>query len=772
MDALKKNSFSIYFGGTYEEDWSDAYRLNINYSDRICVDGTCENGIPKPLGELPDIPFAYEYFCAVANMEKAVKNCFDSGFGLDKLYLKLDSSSSIAPIELFRRLLDDSGCDLKYAADITTRCFTETEYNFDKTILEKLNPRLASLSDVLKGLLNDSLCAIHDSRSITYRSPLGAVKTDEPVTLTLRCFSEKIKTARVIINSPHGDFSRLMTKENGQFSTTLIFPQTGAMSYCFLLNGEDKEFWVCPDFRGFFGQTEPQKGGMFRLTVYKSDFKTPDWFKSSIMYQIFPDRFALSDDDTAMKGIEYHKALGQTPELHASINELPKYLPRQGEKNYAPDDFYGGTLKGIEQKLPYLKDLGISVIYLNPIVEARSNHRYDTSDYMRVDPILGSNEDYTNLCNKAAELGIRIINDGVFSHTGADSKYFDLYKNYGGGACEGEASPYYAWYDFRSFPDDYRCWWNIPDLPEVEERNKIWQNYVITDDNSVVKHWIRLGSSGWRLDVADELPDDVLSLIRSNVKAENSETLVLGEVWEDAVTKCGGEGPRNYILGHSLDSVMNYPLRTNILEFLHGRIDSCDLCCFLESQKLNYPEPAYYSLMNLLGTHDVERIKTNLTYDFDVNSLSRDQQAQLQYDTLDMTHAEELEKLAVAIQFMVPGVPSIYYGDECGMTGARDPFNRRPFVFEDSELFRFYKTMCSIRNENVELTKGDVLFTPLSSDVLKIQRTIDDSTITALISRSSRPYKTHLEGKHTNCITGEEIAGQIQLEPYSCLFFK
>ena len=202
---------------------------------------------------------------------------------------------------------------------------------------------------------------------------------------------------------------------------------------------ESSAHWLCPDETGYLGQICPRRESGFRLTVYAPDFQTPAWFRRSIMYQIFPDRFAFSNDDTAEKGIAYHVSLGQSPELHKSLDEPVRYLPRSFEQFYHPDDFYGGTLRGIREKLPYLKELGISCLYLNPIVEARSNHRYDTSDYLKVDPILGDTEDFRDLCRAAGEYGIRILCDGVFSHTGADSIYFNRDGHYpGDGACQNQ----------------------------------------------------------------------------------------------------------------------------------------------------------------------------------------------------------------------------------------------------------------------------------------------------------------------------------------------
>ncbi|MBQ9857529.1 MAG: glycoside hydrolase family 13 protein, partial [Oscillospiraceae bacterium] len=403
------------------------------------------------------------------------------------------------------------------------------------------------------------------------------------------------------------------------------------------------------------------------------------------------------------------------------------YQPRPFEKAYSPDDFYGGTLKGIEEKLPYLKQLGISCIYLNPIVEARSNHRYDASDYLKVDPILGSNEDFSRLCRTAEAMGIRIMLDGVFSHTGADSIYFNRHGNYPGrGACQSKESEFYPWYDFSSYPDKYRSWWGFEDLPEVNELNEQWQDFVISGENSVVKSWLRNGAAGWRLDVADELPDEVLALIRSYAKAEKPDAPILGEVWEDAVIKESYGGRRNYALGYSLDSVMNYPFRNAALDFCHWRIDAYQLRDFLISQQMNYPKPMYYSLMNLLGSHDTDRVRSALATDIVLRSISREDQLRVPFSEEALERANELEKLCAVMQFSIPGVPSVYYGDEQGMCGVNDPFNRMPFKESDSELHKFYTELAGTRNSAPALSVGEACFMAYSRDILMVLRYVNE----------------------------------------------
>ena len=588
----------------------------------------------------------------------------------------------------------------------------------------------------------------HDCTDTGCRKPFGALVCGEKVKLSFKVLSGRVLSADLVLVRGEDRIEYPMTAQKETYTVTFNAPdKTGAWKYLFRIGTKYGTRYLCPDSSMLNAKMTDYEENGFGLTVYLKDFTTPDWFKGCVMYQIFPDRFGFYARATAQRGIKYHKDLGQSPTLHKSLDEPVKYLPSEGETDYYPDDFYGGTLKGVQEKLPYLKTLGVNVLYLNPIVEGRSNHRYDTSDYMKVDPILGTEMDFENLCKKAGEMGIRIILDGVYSHTGSDSVYFNRYGHYGdGGACDGPESRYYGWYSFSSFPNSYKCWWNFKDLPEVNERDAAWQEFIITGHDSVLKTWLRRGASGWRLDVADEIPDDVLALMRQEIKKENPDAPIIGEVWEDAVTKYGPEGPRNYVLGYSLDSVMNYPLRAAVLDFLNFRYSAYEFRNFLLNQKMTYPKPVYYSLMNLMSSHDVVRIRTALATDVVIESLKREQQMELEFTPEKIEKAAVMEKLAAAIQFVLPGVPCIYYGDEQGMTGVRDPFNRMPFR-EDTEntgLFDYYCGLSELRNKNEVLKSGDVEFFALSGDVIAILRydnAKNSQSVLAIINRGDYDFE-------------------------------
>lgn len=739
MDAVKTKS-KVWFGGSFEEHWSNDYRLYVSYHDRRLVTAEKTESGWQPAGgdaeyaallTSPDCPaFVKRYFSAAAEVYAAAQDCLGRGRGLGHLYEHARfAPDPIMAAELMRLMMDDCGFALDAAMNTTLQCCPRYEADdAEIAALEPLQPRTAQVARVLREQAQRLPVALHDSRLPDYRHPFGAVRCGEELTLALRLLCGPVEKAELLLKSDDRTESYPLRRDGDRLSCTFSAPaEPAAYWYVFRLETPRGLRWLGPDSTGYRSVLTANEPEGFRLTVYRQNFDTPAWFRRSVMYQVFPDRFAFSDDGTAEKGIEYHRALGQNPELHGSIDEPVRHTPRPFEKDYSPDDFYGGTLKGIEEKLPYLKELGIGCLYLNPIVEARSNHRYDASDYLKVDPILGSNEDFSCLCEKAAAYGIRVMLDGVFSHTGADSLYFNRYGNYpGAGACQGPHSPYYPWYEFKHFPDDYRSWWGFKDLPEVDERNPVWQDFVVTGQDSVVRQWLRRGASGWRLDVADELPDEVLALIRESAKAEKSDAPILGEVWEDAVLKESYGARRRYALGESLDSVMNYPLRAILLDFIHHRADAYALRDFLISQQMNYPQPMHYALMNLLGTHDTDRIRTAMATPVVLRGLTREAQMALAFDEAEKSRALERERLCAAIQFAIPGVPSIYYGDEQGMWGLGDPFNRAPFREADKELHDYYVNMSARRNGSEALSTGCVKYEASSEDVLTILRYVNN----------------------------------------------
>lgn len=739
MDAVTRIAKTC---GGYDELWSNDGKLSIAYHDersyQLSFDGQNWSVL-----DAADMNTCTYLICSAA-INYAVERCRNSGLSLEFVHEFLPKEcKTLIPAELLRVLLDDCGLGIFDACAIVVRCFGSDSAAPEIPWLHDVQPRTANLQAVLNNALKSFGFAVHDAYDEAYRSPLGAVEDGSEVKLSIRSFGG-VKSAALCVYTDGYSEEFDMQRDGDCFSCGFVPEKPAALWYRFKLCTENGERRLCVGNDGHFSVLSDAANDGFRLTVYKRGFTTPEWFAGRIMYQIFPDRFGFED---ASEGIEYHKALGQTPELHGSINEPVRWLPRSFEKDYAPDDFYGGSLRGITKKLPYLKELGVGVIYLNPIFEARSNHRYDTSDYGKIDPILGNEQDYVNLCAKAARLGIGIINDGVFSHTGADSIYFNRYGSYPTlGAYQGAQSQFYPWYDFRHFPDDYRCWWNFKDLPEVNEQNAAWQDYIIGGNDSIVRRWLRCGASGWRIDVADELPDEVLSLIRDAAKAEKPDSVIIGEVWEDAVIKNSYGKMRNYALGYSLDSVMNYPFRSAVIDFALKRKTAFELRDFLLGQQHNYPQPMYRCLMNLLGSHDVERLHTALAFDYDVKALDRRQQAELTLTEEQALRATRLQRLCAAIQYCVPGVPCLYYGDEECLDGGRDPFNRKPFEPSNIGLHNFYARLGEIRSSSPALTGSSMQILTPSADVFIILRQAGNEKIACVINRSDDYYTVPFSG--------------------------
>jgi glycosidase len=424
-----------------------------------------------------------------------------------------------------------------------------------------------------------------------------------------------------------------------------------------------------------------------------------------------------------MEGLAYHHALGRSEmTLHERWDEQPEYLPRKGEVYYKPTDLFGGDLPGITAELPRLAALGITLIYLNPIFEALSNHRYNTADYLKIDPCLGTDEDFDEMIRTAEQCGVKIILDGVFSHTGDDSVYFNKYGRYETtGAYQSTDSPYYKWYDFYNWPDKYRTWWGFESLPEVDERNPEWIDFIIEGDNSVIKKWLARGASGFRLDVADELPDETIERIRTVLKQHDPESFLIGEVWDDATSKYSYGQLRKYAHGRELDSVMNYPFADHTASYLNGEITAFAYRDFLSYQRDRYPAEMYYALMNMLSTHDSARIRTRLT-GVDAKAFSREEQAAFEPTPEQALRSADLHRLAVILQFSLPGIPSVYYGDEFGMTGLLDPFNRKPLVRSGKDLVELHTRLAAFRRDHICMRTGYASFHAATDGAVAILR--------------------------------------------------
>lgn len=559
----------------------------------------------------------------------------------------------------------------------------------------------------------DNVTIYHNSQDLSFRKPFGAVRVDTKVELFLEAQVNIHEVFLNIIDSNNEMRIIPMNKKTleygkEKYSIVLELNKVGVVKYYF-------SFKINEDIV-YYGNNEEELGGEgqiyyhnpkgFQITVYEEAL-VPNWYKHGVIYQIFVDRFYNGNENGLVSNPKKNSF------IYGRWDDDPMYI-KDHNGDIARWDFYGGNLKGVINKLDYLKSLGVTIIYFNPIFKASSNHKYNTGDYKKIDEMFGDEKIFKELCLKARDRGIRIILDGVFSHTGQDSIYFNKYKNENSlGAYESKDSPYYDWYRFYNYPDDYECWWGIKDLPNVNEMNPTYLDYIIRNKESVISKWMSLGVHGWRLDVADELPDEFIEILRERVKKENPDGVIIGEVWEDASNKVSYGVKRRYFLGKELDSVTNYPLKNALISFLKGDITSNRFSRIILSLKENYPKENFYSLMNILGNHDTERILTSLG-------------------------GKDLINLALVIQMTMVGVPLIYYGDEAGLTGGKDPDNRKTFPWgkEDKEIFYMYKKMVSIRNENEELIDGDIEFISSGEDILLFRRRLNNKYLYIAINRN------------------------------------
>lgn len=514
----------------------------------------------------------------------------------------------------------------------------------------------------------------------------------------------------------------------------------------------------------------------FRLLVHEPDFHTPEWFRGATIYHVFVDRFYKGEGKVGTRA---------DAEIHPDWeNGVPQYAEKQGDplKNNL---FFGGNLWGVAQKLDFLTSLGVTVIYLSPIFKAYSNHKYDTGDYETVDEMFGGEEALTHLIREADARGIRIILDGVFNHTGDDSKYFNRNGTYPTlGAYQSPDSPYHDWYCFHDFPDSYESWWGIGILPKLNPACEDCRRYFTGEDGIIAKY-LKMGISGWRLDVADELSDAFLDELRATAKSVSPESEIIGEVWENAVEKIAYGHRRRYFSGRQLDSVMNYPIRSGILSFvMMGDADA--LYHVLTELYATYPREVSDSLMNLLGTHDTERILTVLgavpeDYGLPCASLAHKRLSPEQREK-----AIRLLKIASAIQFTVFGVPSVYYGDEAGVEGYHDPFCRMPYPWgrENRELLVHYQHLGEIRRDPA-FDGGDFSWIGHGAGWIAYERravchgnstvshagTGSDeadspaSVIAVLANRSSETVNLPAEGTYTDLLTGDRTDGSLFAEP-------
>ncbi len=414
-------------------------------------------------------------------------------------------------------------------------------------------------------------------------------------------------------------------------------------------------------------------------------FQTPAWVHDAVFYQIFPDRFANGDLT--------NDPIGTCPWGEAPTRE----------------NFFGGDFQGIIDKLPYLKDLGITAVWFNPIFESVSNHKYDTADYLRVDDSFGDLGKFRELVDALHAEGIRVILDGVFNHTGDEFWAFqDIIE-------KGPASRYVNWYYIHDFPvrrhpkPNYEAWWGFADLPKLNMDNPEVRRYIL----DVVTFWIKeVGIDGWRLDVPNEVDHPFWKVFRGHVKSINPDAYIVGEIWRNGSP---------WLMGDEFDAVMNYVFRDAVLDFFARRKSSTsELVASLEKLKADYPAQASAALLNLLGSHDTERVLT---------MFEGDRRRMVPVVVFEMTY---------------PGAPMVYYGDEVGMTGLKDPGCRATMIWEerlqDRDLLALHKALIRLRRGSAALRRGDMrwLLVDDSTKTFAFSRTREDETVVVAVCAGER----------------------------------
>ena len=588
---------------------------------------------------------------------------------------------------------------------------------------------------------------LYNSLDPAHKTPFGVLEPCEACTMTVAIPQSCQTTQAVLVleqenGAPYREIECTLDRTEPPYEyyrVRFCMEAPGLFFYYFRIVTRNETFRLLKQGE----DTNMEAGDKWQLSCVSRDYPVPAEFQGRVFYQIFPDRFhQVGRCDCREKLQPYW--------VHENLDDMPVYRPNeQGE--VLNNDFYGGNLAGIQAQLPYLQQLGVEALYLNPIFMAYSTHRYDTCDYSRVDPMLGTDEDFESLCREAHSRGIRIILDGVFSHTGSNSVYFDEKHIFGHGALSDPASPYRSWYMFQHYPTEYTSWWGFKTLPCVNKLEPSFMDYIFGSDNSIVAKWLRLGADGLRLDVVDELPDEFLMALRRRIRELNPKALLIGEVWEDASNKIAYGVRRRYFTAGQLDGVMNYPWRTAILAYARGEDDGWNLRRAVLTLAENYPAAVLNTNLNLLSSHDVSRALTALV---DPTDGDREDLAKRTMTAEQLADGKRRLCLASFLQFTLPGCPCVYYGDEAGMTGYRDPFNRQyyPWGREDTQLQAHFRALAHLKSGSEALRRGRVEVLEAGGGHFSFRRILDGETVTLYCNTGAALWAAEPTGR---CLLGD-----------------
>ncbi len=577
---------------------------------------------------------------------------------------------------------------------------------------------------------------LFNSRDLQFKDPFGTLLPGQTCTLRIQ-IPESVCPQAVecvfVWDDYSPAFSVFLTPDRKvglyeQFSGSFAIAEPGLYFYYFRITTPNNCFHLFKQG----DDTNMEAGDLWQVTCIPPDFVTPEWARGATIYQVFPDRFYKSGDCDLTGKLEPYT-------VHEHWDEEVQWRPDH-HGVVLNNDFYGGNFRGIAEKMDYIASLGVTILYLNPIGKSFSNHRYDTGDYKTPDPMLGTMADFSALCDAAHARGIKVILDGVYAHTGSDSLYFNKYGHFPGiGAYQSKQSPFHSWYTFYHFPHQYNAWWNFDTLPTVKKLDPAFMEYIITGKDSVIAHWLNAGCDGFRLDVADELPNAFMVTLKQHLRKLRPDALLLGEVWEDASSKISYGIRTRYFTDGTLDSVMNYPFRTAILNFLRDRDDGSGLMETVMTIAENYPPEVLLCNMNMLGTHDTPRILTNLIGDYEGD---RAKLAGVKLNHSQLLTALRRLRLASVLQYTLPGSPSLYYGDEAQMEGCKDPFNRRtyPWGRENPDLLSHFRVLGQLRKDHPALRLGNIRFLHAAEQKVAFIRSYREQTIRVCVNRSGENW--------------------------------
>ncbi len=618
----------------------------------------------------------------------------------------------------------------------------------------------------------------HDSFDLRLREPFGAVPTGSSVTIKVEAQDVMNIRLQTFFKNMERWYNLEPEGHDNLFCVTLQMPnEPGLLWYHFQFEAYNHQYQygTQSDHLGGEGEIYDRQNDVpsYQITLFDQGRPVPEWYKNGIMYQIFPDRFAKPQNPT------FHPSYFPASMIHGNWNDTPHYF-RNADGSIDYWDYFGGTLEGIIEKLDYLKSLHISILYLNPIFEANSNHKYNTADYKKIAREFGDETIFKRLCAEAQKRNIHVILDGVFNHTGDDSIYFNKYGRFQSlGAYQSQDSPYYSWYRFSHYPDQYDSWWGIGNMPDVEENNPDYRNYIFKGEDSVINKWTQAGASGWRLDVADELPDDFIADLKSALMKKNEDAVLIGEVWENASNKISYGVQRQYFMGHELDGVMNYPFRQTFVDFLLYHISSKTAIRQMMSLYETYPKEQFMANMNLIDSHDRPRALTVLS-GIEDQQMTDSEKEHFRLKPEQRSLAVNRLKLLSLIQMTFPGVPCIYYGDEAGCEGFGDPYNRGtyPWGNEDRDLLKWYEAITTLRAKSKTLIHGRWYPINTTADLLAYLRVYKQTVILCLFNRSDHAFVTLKHNLFRNVIgremlhhTWEKLDG-ITVKPLSAKIYR